>query len=77
VVKSWFDADGSLKPGAGALADPYEQEYKQRGQSPFRCERTRPNISARRCASHALTTGSMRRIFSSRKGPISAPSFPA
>jgi hypothetical protein len=44
VVKSWFDADGSLKPGAGALADPYEQEFKQRGQSPFRCERTRPNI---------------------------------
>ena len=44
VVKSWFDADGSLKPGAGALADPYGQELKQRGQSPFRCERTRPNI---------------------------------
>ena len=43
-VKSWFDADGSLKPGAGALADPYGQEFKQRGQSPFRCERTRPNI---------------------------------
>jgi len=44
VVKSWFDADGSLKPGAGALADPYGQELKHRGQSPFRCERTRPNI---------------------------------
>jgi ankyrin repeat protein len=44
VVKSWFDADGSLKPGAGALADPYGQELKQRGQSPFCCERTRPNI---------------------------------
>ena len=44
VVKSWFDADGSLKRGAGALADPYGQELKQRGQSPFRCERTRPNI---------------------------------
>src|SRR5258708_7378468 len=44
VVKSWFDADGALKPGAGALADPYGQELKQRGQSPFRCERTRPNI---------------------------------
>jgi len=44
AVKSWFDADGSLKPGAGALADPYGQEYKDRGQSPFRCERTRPNI---------------------------------
>jgi ankyrin repeat protein len=44
AVKGWFDADGSLKPGAGALADPYGQELKQRGQSPFRCERTRPNI---------------------------------
>jgi ankyrin repeat protein len=44
VVKSWFDADGSLKPGAGALADPYGQEFKQRGQSPFGCARTRPNI---------------------------------
>src|SRR5258708_2464981 len=44
VVKSWFDADGSLRPGAGALADPYGQELKQRGLSPFRCERTRPNI---------------------------------
>jgi uncharacterized protein len=44
VMKSWFDADGSLKPGAGVLADPYGQELKQRGQSPFRCERTRPNI---------------------------------
>jgi hypothetical protein len=32
VVKSWFDADGSLKPGAFALADPYGQEFKQRGQ---------------------------------------------
>jgi hypothetical protein len=42
--KRWFDADGSLKPGAGALADPYGQELKQRGQSPFRCKRTRPNI---------------------------------
>jgi hypothetical protein len=44
VVKSWFGADGSLKPGAGALTDPYGQELRQRGQSPFRCERTRPNI---------------------------------
>jgi ankyrin repeat protein len=44
VVKSWFDADGSLKTGAGALADPYGQELKQRGQLPFRFERTRPNI---------------------------------
>jgi ankyrin repeat protein len=44
AVKGWFDADGALKPGAGALADPYGQELKHRGQSPFRCERTRPNI---------------------------------
>ena len=44
VVMGWFNADGSLKPGAGALADPYGQEFKHRGQSPFRCERTRPNI---------------------------------
>ena len=44
VVKSWFDANGLLKPGAGGLADPYGQEFKQRMQSPFRCERTRPNI---------------------------------
>ena len=44
AVKSWFEVDGSLKPGAGALADPYGQELTQRGQSPFRCERTRPNI---------------------------------
>jgi ankyrin repeat protein len=44
VVKSWFDADGSLKPGGGALADPFGQELKQCGQPPFRCERTRPNI---------------------------------
>jgi uncharacterized protein len=44
LVKSWFDGDGSLKPGAGALADPYGQELKYRGQPPFRCERTRPNI---------------------------------
>ena len=44
VVKSWFDADGSLKPGAGALADPYGEELKQRGQLPFRCERRRSNI---------------------------------
>ena len=44
MVKSWFDADGSFKPGAGALTGRYGQESKQRGQSPFRCERTRPNI---------------------------------
>jgi ankyrin repeat protein len=43
-VKGWFNADGSLKPGAGALVDPYAQEYKHRGESPFRCERTRANI---------------------------------
>src|SRR6202045_2393550 len=44
LVKSWFGGNGSLKPGAGALADPYGQELKQLGQSPFRCGRTRPNI---------------------------------
>ena len=44
LVKSWFSADGSLKPGAGSLADPYGLEWKRRGQSVFRCERTRPNI---------------------------------
>lgn len=44
AVKSWFLADGVLKPGAGALADPYGQELKYRGQSPFCCERARLNI---------------------------------
>lgn len=44
AVKNWFEIDGTLKPGAGALADPYGQEQKQQGQSPFRCERTRRNI---------------------------------
>jgi ankyrin repeat protein len=44
LVKSWFNGEGSLKAGAGALADPYGQERKQRGESPFRCERTRRNI---------------------------------
>jgi hypothetical protein len=44
VVKNWFNADGSLKPGAGALADPYGLELKQKGESAFRCERTRENI---------------------------------
>jgi hypothetical protein len=43
-VKDWFTADGALKPGAGALVDPYAFEHKLRGQSPFRCERTRANI---------------------------------
>ena len=43
-VKNWFEADGSLKEGAGALADPYGQERKYAGQSAFRCERTRENI---------------------------------
>jgi len=49
-------ADGRIGPAVGltptarsspvpALSpDPYGQELKQRGQSPFRCERTRPNI---------------------------------
>ncbi|HWB82958.1 MAG TPA: hypothetical protein VG675_02375 [Bryobacteraceae bacterium] len=44
AVKNWFDPDGSLKPGAGALADPYGFESKLSRQSPFRCDRTRPNI---------------------------------
>ena len=44
VVKSFFNPDGTLRPGAGALADPYGLEHKARGESAFRCERTRPNI---------------------------------
>jgi len=44
TVKNFFDSDGSLKAGAGALADPYGLERKQQGQSAFRCERTRANI---------------------------------
>lgn len=44
LVQSWFLPDGSLGPGAGALADPYGQESKYAGESPFRCERTRANI---------------------------------
>jgi uncharacterized protein len=44
VMKGFFNSDGTLKPGAGTLADPYGFEYKVRGKSAFRCERTRPNI---------------------------------
>jgi hypothetical protein len=44
AVKSWFNGDGSLKPGAGELVDPYPLERKLKGQSPYRCERTRRNI---------------------------------
>jgi ankyrin repeat protein len=44
VMKSWLNPDGSLKPAAGAFADPYGFERKLRGQPPFRCERTRSNI---------------------------------
>ena len=44
LVKSFFSADGSLKRDAGSLADPYGLERKQRGQSPFRCQRTRQNV---------------------------------
>jgi ankyrin repeat protein len=36
LVKSYFDTDGSLKPDAGDLADPYENRW--------RCERTRANV---------------------------------
>jgi len=44
VMKRFFNSDGSLKPDAGALADPYGLERKKHGHSAFRCERTRPNI---------------------------------
>jgi hypothetical protein len=44
AVKSWFNADGSLTRGAGALVDPYAVERKLHGESPFRCERSRENI---------------------------------
>jgi ankyrin repeat protein len=44
LVKNWFNPDGSLKPCAGLLADPYGLERKRPGESPFRCERTRQNI---------------------------------
>jgi hypothetical protein len=44
LVGKWFNPDGSLKPGAGSLADPYELEWKHLGKSPVRCERTRQNI---------------------------------
>jgi hypothetical protein len=44
AVKNWFNPDGSLKPGAGALADSYGFELKFRGYPPFRCDRTRQNI---------------------------------
>lgn len=43
-VAGWFESDGALKAGAGALADPYGLERKLRGESPFRCERTRRNV---------------------------------
>ena len=36
LVKSFVNPDGSLRPDAGRLADPYENR--------FRCERTRQNI---------------------------------
>jgi len=44
LVKGWFNTDGSLKPGAGGLADPYGLEAKLQGESPFRCQRTQQNI---------------------------------
>lgn len=44
AVRDWFNPDQTLKPAAGALADPYGFERKAAGKSPFRCERTRPNI---------------------------------
>jgi len=44
IVKSFFADKGSLKPGSGALADPFGLERKQKGQSVFWCERTPANI---------------------------------
>ncbi|MDE0185210.1 MAG: ankyrin repeat domain-containing protein [Candidatus Poribacteria bacterium] len=43
-VKSYFKADGSLKPGAGALADPYGHEWKRSNGTVYRCERSPENI---------------------------------
>ena len=43
-VKTFFNAGGSLKSEAGALADPYGHEGKQRNGTVYRCERTRENI---------------------------------
>ncbi len=43
-VKSYFKADGSLKPGAGVLADPYGHEWKRSNGTVYRCERTPENI---------------------------------
>jgi ankyrin repeat protein len=43
-VKGFFNPDGSLKPGAGALADPYTHSQKRGGKGVHRCERTRENI---------------------------------
>lgn len=43
AVQAWFHPNSSLKAGAGALADPYGFERKQKGQSPFGCERNRQN----------------------------------
>lgn len=42
--KSYFKADGSLKPGAGALADPYGHEWKRSNGTVYRCERSPENI---------------------------------
>jgi len=78
VVKSWFDADGSLKPGAGALADPYGQELKQRGQSPFRCERTRPNLREEKIRHlEPIVNAREAQRLAEDVGPTSTPSFPA
>ncbi|MDA1192178.1 MAG: sigma-70 family RNA polymerase sigma factor [Candidatus Poribacteria bacterium] len=44
AVKSFFNADDSLKDGAGALGDLFGHEAKQRGESVHRLERTRENI---------------------------------
>ena len=75
AVKNWFNLDGSLKAGAGALADLYGFERTLRGQSPFRCERTRQNIVSQRFISRASTASLKLPISCCPKGPKSMPSF--
>jgi ankyrin repeat protein len=41
---SFFDAGGVLADDAGALADPYGHEHKQRHGTVYRCDRTRENV---------------------------------
>jgi len=44
AIKRFINPDGSLKPGAGDLADPYTHKDKKRGKGVHRMERTRENI---------------------------------